>query len=212
MNDDTRKLLQRLLIVVMVLALATAAGIYAWSSGAFSATHGKTAVDTQVVADSLGRQVEVPRDCQRIAALDSFAGEALIMAGAGPLVVTVPNGVSSDVILQEIYPGLADLPSPKSSGAVNIEALGALEPDVVLIRSSLYYSADEVAKLDKLGIPYLVVDYQSVEGQIDALRLLQQLLPAEQAQRMGLIIATYEDAVARVEDRAARIPVDERVR
>lgn len=160
----------------------------------------------QTITDSAGRTVQVPLECKRIAALDSFAGEALVMSGAGPCMVAAPRGVSSDVILMQMFPGLVDLPAPISGGTVNIESLWSLKPDIALVKASLYYSNDEIAKLDKLGIPYLVVGYQSVDEQIAALEMIGRILPKEQAERMGMIVDAYRDGVARVEACAAKVP------
>lgn len=168
--------------------------------------------EVKVVTDCLGRSVTVPAACTRIAAIDSFAGEALVMAGAGPYLVAAPNGVSSDVILQLVYPELANVMSPKSSSTLNIEALATVQPQVALIRSSTFYATDEVAKLDRLGLPYLVIDYRTVEDQMFALEMIGELLPEAQAANMEKIVDTYRDAVARVEAVAAGIPADERVK
>ena len=194
-----------------VLALALGAGLAGCASQPSSAPSSSQAAATAIV-DSAGRSVAVPAHCTRIAALDSFAGEALVMAGAGPLMVAAPAGVASDVILRQIYPDLADVPAPMSGGTVNIESLWALEPDIVLVKSSLYNSTEEIAKLDKLGIPYLVVEYSTIEEQIAALEMIATILPDEQAQRMDAIVRAYRDGVARVEADAARIPEGETVR
>lgn len=134
------------------------------------------------------------------------------MAGAGPLMVAAPNGVASDVVLQRIYPDLSTVPAPMSGGTVNIESLWSLHPDVVLVKQSLYSSSDEVAKLDKLGIPYVVVAYDTIEEQIAALELIGSLLPDEQAQRMAAIVDVYRTSVQRVEACVSSIPDDEKLR
>ncbi len=167
---------------------------------------------TARVVDSVGRSVEVPVPCARIAALDSFAGEALVMVGAGPLMVAAPGGVASDVVLREVYPALVDMPAPMSGGTINIESLSALKPDVVLIKASLYRSAEELAKLDKLKIPYLVVEYATIDEQITALESIGSLFPSEQAARMGQLVDAYRTGVARVEACAKNIPEGQRVR
>ena len=177
-----------------------------------SNAEGASQPDTIALTDSVGRTVAVPACCTRIAALDSFSGEALVMAGAGPLVVAVPRGVASDTILLQLYPDLATVPSPQSGGTVNVESLWALDPDVVLVKPSLYYSQEEIGKLDKLGMPYLVIDYLTIEEQLAALEMIGSILPSEQAQRMAAIVSTYRSGVERVEACAARIPDDERLR
>ena len=45
------------------------------------------------IRDCAGRETEIPEDPERIAVLDSFAGEAAVMIGAGERMVTCPNGV-----------------------------------------------------------------------------------------------------------------------
>lgn len=166
----------------------------------------------QMVTDSIGRTVEVPVACERIAALDSFAGEALVMAGAGPCMIAAPNGVSSDVILRMIYPELVDVAAPVSGGTLNIESLMSLKPDVALVKSSLYYAEGEIEKLEKLNIPYLVIEYESIDAQISALELIESILPEEQAGRMGKIVDEYRSALALVDSCAARIPESEKMR
>ena len=182
------------------------------SAASESGAGGNAQAGVRTVTDSVGRTVEVPLGCKRIAALDSFAGEALVMAGAGPYMVAAPGGVSSDVILTQVYPELVDMPAPVSGGTVNIESLWALEPDIALVKSSLHYSSDEIAKLDKLGIPYLVVGYQSVDEQIAALEMIGSILPEEQSARMDKIVEAYRNAVARVEACAAKVSESEAVR
>lgn len=184
----------------------------AGSAASESASDSGAAASVQTVTDFAGRTVEVPLECKRIAALDSFAGEALVMAGAGPNMVAAPAGVSSDVILLKMYPDLIDLPAPISGGTVNIEALWSLKPDIALVKASLYYADDEITKLDKLGIPYLVVEYQSVDEQIAALNMIGRILPQAQSERMNMIADTYRDAVARVDACAAKIPESEAVK
>lgn len=200
------------IILCVTLAGCAASNTNASGQNGSSGQTSTTQANMQVVTDSIGRNVQVPIVCERIAALDSFSGEALVMAGAGPYMVAAPNGVSSDVVLQQIYPELVDVVAPASGGTVNIESLWSLKPDIVLIKSSLYYSKDEVEKLEKLGLPYLVIEYSTIEEQIAALETIRRILPQEQADCMGKIVDAYRTAVMRVEERAAKIPTSETVK
>lgn len=196
----------------VTLAGCAANGPVAPTQGGPSGQTDGAQATTQVIRDSVGRNVQAPIVCEHIAALDSFSGEALVMAGAGPYMVAAPNGVSSDVILKLIFPELDEVPAPSSGGTVNIESLWSVKPDIVLVKSSMYYSKDEIEKLEKLGIPYLVVEYSTIEEQIAALEMIGRILPPEQSERMGAIVEAYRTTVARVEERVARIPASETVK
>ena len=222
-SDSVYRLLALAAGVVLAIACLLTAGCTSSASRSASgdagvsvnasvSSGGEVLAGMQMVTDSVGRTVAVPVACERIAALDSFAAEALVMAGAGPNMVAAPNGVSSDVILRQVYPSIVDMPAPMSGGSVNIESLWSLKPDVVLVKSSLYYSKDEIAKLDKMGVPYLVVGYSTIEEQIAALEMIGSFLPGEQSERMAKIVGAYRDGVSRVEACAAKIPPSDVVR
>ena len=111
----------------------------------------------QWITDCAGRKVEIPKEPQRVAALDSFAGEAMVMIGAGEKMVAAPNGVKSDSLLKLIYPGLEDVGVPLSGGTISAESLLSLQPDLIFLKGAMYTEGGEGEKLKKLGIPYLVV-------------------------------------------------------
>lgn len=166
----------------------------------------------QTITDCVGRQVEIPQNPQRIAALDSFAGEAVVMAGGGEKLVTVPNGVRMDVLLRELYPGLENVDVTMSGGAVNAEALLSLQPDLALVKAGLYANEAEMAKLDKLGIPYLVVEYTDMEGQLFAMDMIGQVLGGNEEARMNQMSEYYREIIRQAKEISATIPEDKRVR
>jgi len=188
---------------------AGAASSTAGNAGAQSAS-GTAA--TQVVTDSMGRQVAVPVDPERVAALDSFTGEAMVMGKADSQMVAAPGGVKSDAILQQIYPGLANVSSPMSGGTVNIESLMTTGAQVAIIKSSLYYSSGVTDSLDKAGIPYVVIAYDTMEEQAQALEIIGQVCGGQVQSNLTAMAAYYRETIARVQEHAAQIPESEKVR
>lgn len=168
--------------------------------------------NTQVFVDCIGRQVEIPADCERIAAIDAFSGEVMVMIGAGDQMVACPQGVKSDSILQEIHPGLKETSVVQSGGSINAEALLSLNPDVVLLKYGLYIAEGEVEKLEKLGIPYLVVSYTTMEEQIDAIHLIGQVAGDDASVQAEKICDYYRNTIDLVKEKAEQIPEEERVR
>lgn len=167
---------------------------------------------TRVLTDSVGREVQVPDAPERIAALDSFAGELAVMAGAGTRIVAVPGGVKSDVLLQELYPGLSELPAPMQNSAINMEELMACAPQVVLVKQEVYETKGQQALLDKAGLPYVVVGYDSMEGQIAAMELVGAACGGEAEEKVAALAQYYRDTLADVRERAQGIPESDRVR
>ncbi len=168
-----------------------------------------SAVEMQTVTDSEGRSVDVPADPQSIAVFDSFSGELVVMIGAGPRACGMPAGVMSDTILQMIYPELTTAPVSLSGNTVNVETLAAQSCDVALVKSTL--SDEERAKLDRFGIPYVVVDYVTVEEQIEAVRLVGTVCAGEAAERAEALAGYYEGILDLVRTRAELVDEADRV-
>lgn len=95
--------------------------------------------------DSDGRRVSLPAPARRIVSLAPHVTEQLYAAGAGAKLVAVSE--YSD------YPEAAKrLPRVASSGAVNLEMVLALKPDLV-VAWRLEATAAALARLEALGVP-----------------------------------------------------------
>lgn len=176
---------------------------------------GSTASDntpTHTITDSAGRQVEIPTEIKKAAVLDAFMTEAIVMSQGGEQIVSCPAGTKRNVLLKEIYPEIETAVTVTSSGVINAEALMELKPDVVLIKREIYQSEAEAQKLDKLGIPYVVVSYDNMAEQIEALRLIASVMGGRVAQNMETLCQEYERVITLCEERSARIPESERVK
>lgn len=165
---------------------------------------------TLKIRDCIGNETEIPRNPERIAVLDAFAGEAVVMIGAGSHMVTCPNGVKSDSLLCEICPGLVDLPVVMAGGSFNAEALLALSPDVIIIKEGLYAAEEERSKLEKLGVPYLVTGYHNMAEQMYALSMIGAAAGDEYAEKAQRINSYYCSVISRVCRAAEKIPEPER--
>lgn len=166
---------------------------------------------THEVVDSVGRAVQVPDDPHSIAALDSFSGSVAVLAGAGERLMGAPGGVISNEMLEEIYPDLGSL-DQLSGNAINVETLLAAEVDVALVKRDLYDNGEETAKLDRMGIPYVVVDYGTLEEQMDAIRLVGEVCGSDAREKADGIADYYQQTVDMVEDRVSQLDEDEKVR
>lgn len=167
--------------------------------------------ETVTYIDCIGREVEIPENIERIAAIDAFSGELMVMTGAGDQLAACPQGVKSDVLLQEIYPELSEVPVVQSGGSINAEALLELSPDVVLLKYGLYIAEGEAEKLEKMNIPYLVVAYTTMEEQIDAIRLVGQVAGGTAEEKAEQICEYYQNTVELVKEKTNEIPQEEQL-
>ena len=162
------------------------------------------------VTDCAGRTVTVPEQVDRVACLYAYTGHVAVLLGVEDRIVAVVNGVKRDQLMQRKVENLDDLPCPYSSGAINIEELAAAKPDLVLLRVENLADAGEQEKLDGTGIPYVVVDYVTMEDQLYSIEMMGQALG--RADRALAYTAWYRDTVAMVRERLSAVPEEERIR
>jgi iron complex transport system substrate-binding protein len=114
--------------------------------------------------DSDGRRVSLPAPAQRIISLAPHVTEQLFAAGAGGRIVAVSE--YSD------YPEEArKLPRVASSGTVDIEAVLAVKPDLV-VAWRLEATAAALVRLESLGVPVFYSEPRrlaQIPGMIEAL-------------------------------------------
>lgn len=163
-----------------------------------------------VVKDSLGRDVRVPAQVERIGCLYAFTGHVVAMLGQGQKIVAVVNGLKRDHLLNELVPAIADALVPSSDSTINIEELIKARPDVIFINGQTALNEGETAKLDKSGIPYLVVDFNNISEQQYAIEMVGKAIGAEE--RARAYNKFYQDCIDRVEKAVSDIPDNDRVK
>ena len=164
--------------------------------------------NTVTVADCAGRSVEIPAEPIAICTLDPFVGVTVIMYGYGDRMVATVGGVQRNILLQTICPELETAEIVKEEGAMNAESILELGVDLIFIRSDMYSSGAEKAKLDALDIPYLVIGYDSVEEQRTAYQVIGDALgQQEKAEKMDSYYGEVIDSVSKI---IADIPESDR--
>lgn len=133
-----------------------------------------------VITDMAGREVTVPNDPTSISVLDAYAAPIVVMLGYGDKMPTTINSVGRNLLLQSICPELADSVIVKNSGSINAETMLEMGTDLVIISLDTYMDTDECAKLDAMGIPYIVVYYTNMEEQMEVVNLLGKALQVEE--------------------------------
>ena len=140
----------------------------------------QTGEGTVTVTDCAGRTVEVPADPQSICCVCPFSGPLVVMFGRGDRLTSTCNNVVRSRLLDAICPGISGVPVVKSSGSINGEAVLELGTDLIIVNDGAYEADDERAKLDSMGIPYVVIGFTDLESQLDAITVLGRALGAEE--------------------------------
>ena len=197
--------MKKVVAVLMILALCLAA------LPAF-------AEDTITVTDHAGNEVVLPAQIDRIVTTSIYPFTSvlcMVLGSAEKLVGVHPMSYSAAVngTLGKLFPEIADADTTFMTGnELNIEALAALEPDVVFYNAA---NPQEKELLDAAGIPAVAVSatgwkFDVIETYDQWVSLLGQIFPNEdKAQAVSEYSKTiYEMIQERVKD----IPEEERTR
>ena len=153
---------------------------------ALTTTAATTAAIT--VRDDDGHTLTLPGPAQRAVALAPHLAELVFAAGAGQRLVGVMRH-------SDLPPEAAALPVIGDAFAINLEAVAALKPDLLLLwRSGI--NPRQQQRLPVLGLPIFNNEINQVEGIADTLRRLGRLFGTE---------AIAETAAALTESRWAAL-------
>ena len=124
-------------------------------------------VSATVANDDLGRQIELPQAAQRIVSLAPHATELVIAAGLERALVGIAGGGEPPARLNE-------LPRIGAAGALDREALMALQPDLVIGWYSGNRSSD-LAWIDRSGTALYLSEPSSLQHIAESIRALGTL-------------------------------------
>ena len=162
------------------------------------------------VIDSFGREVEIPGEIERICCLYAFTVHVTTMLGRGDDIIGVVFGSKRDRLLNEINPYIKDAAVPSDDGIVNIEELVRIKPDIVFLKSDTAMMDTEVAKVERFGLPYVVVEFSTIEEQMEAIEIIGKVIG--RSEEAAAYNRYFQEQIDFVTSRVADIPADKRVR
>ena len=178
-------IIRRIMTIIMTVLLMTGCtspvsisdeDVNAWMQG-----------PTKVVVDSIGREVIIPEKPEHIATLYATTGHIVAMLDGGSKIVAVNNGLKRDKLLNELVPAIESAALTVVSGQINIETMVDKDVDLAFIPLDMFQDEKQVNQLVKMGIPYIVADYQSIEDQIELVNIIGEVLDAQEEAK------AYED-------------------
>lgn len=160
------------------------------------------------VTDSEGRLVQVPQNPQSICCICPFAGPLAVMFDKGEQITSICNNMDRSKLLKKIYPGISEAPVAKAGGSVNAETILELKTDLILVNSETWNEEAERKKLEILGIPCVVIGFENIEEQMEAIETVGAVLGADEEAKAYL--DWYKEIILEVSETSADIPKEER--
>lgn len=182
-------------ITAVILALLVLFSAVSCTRTENKASAGKT----KTIVDCSGRKVEIPQNPKHVACLYATAAHMMAMLDEGDKISGAPNGVKFDVLMEMKYPEIKDAAVPYQEGSINGEELLRTNTDLALVRASIAENEGETEKLDKLGIPYVVVDYTNTAELKTAVSVVGTVFNKEE--QAGAYISFLEDTISLVKRR-----------
>lgn len=156
------------------------------------------------ITDQNGRVIKVTYPVERIAVMQHHSLDILTQLGVQDKIVLTEDNLEKDLgeYITEIWPGVKDLPRGGTLSEPNVEAIAAVNPDLVLVAAQA--NPDAVEALDKLGIPTLTITLRG-EGKQDEAQS-PRLADADKAYTDGLqwVVETYGKLTG-VEEKAKKL-------
>ncbi|QDR79875.1 ABC transporter substrate-binding protein [Sporomusa termitida] len=162
---------------------------------------------TVTVTDQLGRQVEIPRHIQRIAALDHFEGQ-----------IAFALGQQDKLVHQALYNKLGQAMLGADAGfrakpqlrqmqkTITTESLAALNPELIFINSS--FDKTQLQQFESAGMKVIALKGETLADSYEAVRLMARVLGCQD--RGETYIAACNKLLQLVQERTGPIPADQR--
>lgn len=166
--------------------------------------------DTRTITDCLGREVEIPTQIERVGCIFAISGHVTGMLGHADKIVAMSNGLQKDQLFIDICPEILNGLIVKGGGQFNLEELINSNPDVIFVYTDVTRDHATKKKLDQLGIPYLVVEFQNIEEQKYSVNMIAEVLGEEE--KAAKYNKYYDECVNMVSERVKDIPLENRKR
>ena len=162
------------------------------------------------ITDMAGREVMIQKEIKSIACLYAFTGHAVTMLGRGTDITAVVRGLKRDILLNEINPAIQKAAVPNQSSILNVEEIARIRPDIIFMKESIADKKSETDILTRLGIPYIVISFDTIEDQFKSVHIIGKAIGREKEALE--YIKYYKDCISRAGKIVKDIPEDKRVR
>lgn len=173
-------------------------GLAACSQGS-GATHNDATSETRIVTDVDDHEIEVPTKPERVVSLSEPTLDGLLALGVTP--VGAVNGRGQQSVATYLPSSAKEIPNLGTVGQPNFEAIGAAEPDLILVDGTSINNNQPL--LDQLAEIAPVVNTGNAGG--DWKKNLERVADAMNMQEKGEeVVKEYEDEVASAREKLGK--------
>jgi iron complex transport system substrate-binding protein len=166
-------------ILAIILMLSVATGMFSGCSTPVESVNVESKADTITFVDGLGKTVSLKKNPQRVISLYTSYLDLWYLAGGKAI-----GRVDSKENVPEEAKNIETVGSYTSP---NMEKILSLQPDLILINSTVNAQAALIPMLEKSHISYLALEYNNFKDYINMLKIFTELTGREDLyQRNGL--------------------------
>lgn len=162
---------------------------------------------TKVIKDVDGQEVTVPVTPERVANLWHANNQVILTLGGAPKLSATTHYVTTIPWFRQVYPDITKVPAPiAANNDLNMEALLATKPDVVLVSSEKQAEAVRQA-----GLTAVRVGFSNMNGLMQTVNLTAEVLGTQGAyERAQKYNAYMQKNLKLIEERLKDLPDSER--
>lgn len=162
---------------------------------------------TKVIKDVDGQEVTVPVTPERVANLWHANNQVILTLGGAPKLSATTHYVTTIPWFRQVYPDITKVPAPiAANNDLNMEALLATKPDVVLVSSEKQAEAVRQA-----GLTAVRVGFSDMNGLMQTVNLTVEVLGTQGAyERAQKYNAYMQKNLKLIEERLKDLPDSER--
>jgi len=161
---------------------------------------------TFTVTDQLGRQVEVPQDIQRIAALHYLGGYIAFALGQQDKIVDQSFAGKLGKAMASVDDQFAAKSAMPTGSKLNLEHMNSLNPQVVFVYAS--FDTEQIQQIENAGMKVIAIRGETIEESFEAVRLMAKVLGCED--KGAKYIMACEKLLAMVKDRVGTVSMQQR--
>lgn len=137
--------------------------------------------------DQAGREVTLEKPAEKIVSVYYISSAILTALGCEDNIVGIEMKADTRELYKLAAPQYIELPAVGSGKGINVEAIAALSPDLVIIPKKL---TDSAVSLEELGIPVAVVNPETKTQLAECVNMLGKLCGKEE--RAARLVSYYE--------------------
>lgn len=171
-------------------------------------------LNAKLIVDTEGRRVEIPNHVERVVVLTGTCIETIYILGEIYKVVGISRNMLESPFYPEVIRELKRIPVvAQDLRNIDLEKIIALKPDLIIAigpEHPLGMSKELVRKIEKLGIPLVLLNLESLEENYYSISLIGRIFNRED--RASDLVAYMKKIEREITEKVRRIPEEKRVK